>query len=187
MIPFCGLVEGFRDPRAVASLSYDQTAQEFESLLRSSRANLQGLARLLPALSKTRLALASMPLLSQDRRFLAWRAQQKKIEAATEWIEHQTLCRDFDKKVLPYAFAFARERAREAAKLAQGEPSKLNDSQTNARLARFMAHDWVKETGHASKNPFEQIVLQELAQVKQWIERSEESRNLQHRGEMDQN
>jgi hypothetical protein len=50
-----------------------------------------------------------------------------------------------------------------------------------------MAHDWVKETGHASKNPFEQIVLQELAQVKQWIERSEESRNLQHRGEMDQN
>jgi hypothetical protein len=128
MIPFCGLVEGFRDPRAVASLSYDQTAQEFESLLRSSRANLQGLARLLPALSKTRLALASMPLLSQDRRFLAWRAQQKKIEAATEWIEHQTLCRDFDKKVLPYAFAFARERAREAAKLAQGEPSKLNDS-----------------------------------------------------------
>ena len=40
MIPFCGIVQGFKDPKAVASLSYDQTSQEFESLLRSSRANL---------------------------------------------------------------------------------------------------------------------------------------------------
>lgn len=74
--------------------------------------------------------------------------------------------------MLPYAFAFARERAREASRLVAGKASHQADAATNARLSRFMAHDWIKETGHASKNPYDQMVLQELATVKQWLETS---------------
>jgi hypothetical protein len=153
MIPFCGLVEGFRDPKNVASISFDKPAQEFESLLRSSRQNIQSLGRLIPALSKAKTALTSIPLMSQDRRFFSIRQQRDKIRDAISMIDNSIMCRDFDKKVLPFAFAFARERARESSRLAQGEFQKSEDSHINARLARFMAHDWIRDTGKPVKHP----------------------------------
>lgn len=96
------------------------------------------------------------------------REQKDFLANALKWIDEQTMCRDFDKKVLPYAFAFARERARESTRL-MNQMVKNGDTVTNARLARFMAHDWIKESGNMRKRSSEQIVLEELATVKQWI------------------
>ncbi len=158
MIPFCGFVEGFRDPSIVSSLSYDPQTREFESLLKESRAHVQSMTRLVPALSKGRQLLLHAPLSSRDRRFLSHRRQADLLNKTVDWIGQQTQCRDFDKRVLPFAFAFARERARERTRREKGEAT-VEEMHVNARLAKFMARDWLLETGKLVQSSHEGQVL----------------------------
>jgi hypothetical protein len=181
MISFCGYVEGFRDPNIVASLSYDGATREFETILRSSRVHLQSMQRLLNSMKKSRQILKHIPVMSQDRRFKEFRKQSGRLDGAIEWINRTRLCRTFDKNVLPFAFAFAREQARidrgrETLKSMQNHwHASEQDLHINARLARFMAYDWLHDTGNVAKHPLETHVIKEMAQVQAWIEARLES------------
>lgn len=166
MIPFCGYVEGFRDPHIVASLSYDHANREFQTILRNSRYHMQSMQRLLNALKKSRGLLMHTPVVSKDRRFLAQRKQSKSIEKTVDWIQASALSKTFDKNVLPFAFAFAREQAKQNRHASSGSRvATEQDLHVNARLARFMANDWLEETGRLDSCQAASHVVGELSLV----------------------
>jgi hypothetical protein len=170
MIQFCGYVEGFRDPSIVASLSYDHANREFQTILRNSRYHMQSMQRLLNALKKSRGLLMHTPVISKDRRFLSQRVQSQSIEKTVDWIHASALSKTFDKNVLPFAFAFAREQAKQNKMSHSGSRvTTEQDMHVNARLARFMANDWLEETGRLESSYSASHVVSELALVQKWL------------------
>lgn len=168
MVQFCGYVQGFHDPAQVAALSYDHSTREFESFLRSSRQHLQNQTRLVGVLEKALRFESHVPCSSLDRRFLEQRAAMPRYERVIAKLSEQARCRVFDRNVIPFAFAFARERAR-ANKL--GTAPSDADMHAAARLSRLMARDWLEETGRVVKNQLEARVMEDLARVHQWLSR----------------
>jgi hypothetical protein len=121
-------------------------------------------------MKKSKSILHHVPVLSSDRRFLSLKQRVRSIEQAVEWIESTALCKTFDKNVLPFAFAFAREQAKQSARRDTGARLLTEqDLHVNARLARFMAQDWLESSGAMQTSHHESHVVHELAIVQKWL------------------
>lgn len=104
------------------NLFYEKETREFYEYLRNERMkllNIDKLTSLLQCASETfgtfSVVNGSLNVVAHQRRkYQSFSRRLRNLSIAEAWIKNRQAIRDFDRRVIPFAFAFARERQREA-------------------------------------------------------------------------
>lgn len=123
MIEFVHYIDATEESKKLSPyLYYEKETREFYEYLRNERAKLLNVDKLKGVLKNVSEMMHSFSILNgnanilhhQKRKYNSFHRRIQNITSAQTWIKNRQAIRDFDRKVIPFAFAFARERQREA-------------------------------------------------------------------------
>jgi len=102
-------------------LFYDRETREFYIYLHNERQKLlnitkfgNSLQEIIQVYNNLKVQIGSDFKSHQKRKHMAFQQRKTQLENAYNWIQTRQAIRDFDRRVIPFAIAFAKERQREA-------------------------------------------------------------------------